>query len=314
MAPSPTRTALRKLLEDHQSRLSFELDTLFTESREGARREFADQLNQAVRLLRIAPDAEELSATLLDAAAQFSGGAALFRVAGDTAKPERVRGLPDADTEAFVGLEVPLSSAAALAGAVESRDPVTAVTTPTEVSPQLCKLFGHPADGRVSIYPVVVRDRVPALIYVWGMVQGPAVELLTQVAAAMWSAIPEPVAGSQLIGIAPAPTAPTPEPAMTWESLSGEDQQIHLRAQRFARVQVAEMRLFEADAVQSGRAQRNLYEALRKPIDTARETFRNQFFAPCANMVDYFDLELTRTLANDDPDLLGKTYPGPLVQ
>ena len=81
-----------------------------------------------------------------------------------------------------------------------------------------------------------------------------------------------------------------------------------------ARVQVAEMRLFEADAVQSGRAQRSLYEALRHPIDAAREIFRHTFFAPCASMVDYLDLELTRTLANDDADLLGKTYPGPLVQ
>jgi hypothetical protein len=30
-------------------------------------------------------------------------------------------------------------------------------------------------------------------------------------------------------------------------------------------------------------------------------------------MVDYLHLELTRTLANEDPDLLGSTYPGPLV-
>jgi hypothetical protein len=315
MAPVPTRTALQKLLEDHQSRLSFELDTVFDESREAAQREFADQLNQAVRRMRIAPDADELAATLLDAAAQFSGGSALFLVAGDAAKLKRVRVLPEWAAEALMGLEISLPSAAAMAGAVESRDPVTAVTTPAEVSSQLCELFGHPADGRVSIYPVVVRDRVPALIYAWGTVQGSAIELLTQVAAAVWSAIPEPVTASELIAISPASTVPAPTPpATTWESLSGEEQQLHLRAQRFARVQVAEMRLFEAVAVQTGRTQRNLYEALRKSIDAARETFRRRFFASCPNMVDYLDLELTRTLANDDPDLLGKTYPGPLVQ
>jgi hypothetical protein len=321
MAPSPTKTALRKLLDDHQSRLLFELNVLVAESCEGARREFADQLNQAVRLLRIAPEVDELSATLLDGVAQFSGQAALFHVAGDSAKPQGVRGLPESAAEVFAGLEIPLSSAAAMASAVESRDPVTAVTTPAEVSPQLCELFGHPADGRVFLYPVVVRDRVAALIYAWGTVQGSVLELLTQVAAAVWSGIPEPVTPSELIAIAPAPVAGEParaadEPAhtVTWESLSADDQQIHLRAQRFARVQVAEMRLFESDAVQSGRIQRNLYEALRKSIDAARETFRNQFFASCANMVDYLDLELTRTLANDDPNVLGKTYPGPLVR
>jgi hypothetical protein len=73
------------------------------------------------------------------------------------------------------------------------------------------------------------------------------------------------------------------------------------------------MRLFQAEAVQSGRTHRNLYDALRKPIDAARETFRTQFFAPCASMVDYLHLELARTLAYDDADLLGTTYPGPLV-
>lgn len=292
------------------SQLSAEAENLLAESREGARREFADQLNQAVRLLRIAPDAPEISATLLDAAAQFCGGAALFRIAGEMAQAERVRGVTESVADAFAGMEISLSEAAALAGAVASRDPVTAVTTPGEVSVPLWKLFEHPADGRVSIYPVVVRDRVQALIYAWGQVQGSAIELLTQVAAAVWSAFPEPVAASELIAIAPAPAAP----ATTWESLSAEEQQVHLRAQRFARVQVAEMRLFEAESVQAGRTQRDLYEALRKSIDAARETFRKRFFSSCASMVDYLDLELARTLANDDRTLLGETYPGPLVQ
>ena len=91
------------------------------------------------------------------------------------------------------------------------------------------------------------------------------------------------------------------------------EQQIHLRAQRFARVQAAEMRLYHADVVQVGRSRRNLYEALRQPIDDARQSFRTEFFAKCPSMVDYLHLELTRTLANDDPDLFGSTYPGPLV-
>ena len=98
-----------------------------------------------------------------------------------------------------------------------------------------------------------------------------------------------------------------------WESLPGDEQQLHLRAQRFARVHVAEMRLFEADAVQAGRSRQNLYDALRKPIDAARETFRQSFFASCPSMVDYLHLEMVRTLANDDPEVLGKDYPGPMV-
>jgi len=98
-----------------------------------------------------------------------------------------------------------------------------------------------------------------------------------------------------------------------WERLTPQEQQIHFRAQRFARVQVAELRLREGDTVQSARTSRNLYGALQKQIDSARETFRRSFFEPCTSMVDYLHLELVRTLANDDPELLGKNYPGPMA-
>ena len=91
------------------------------------------------------------------------------------------------------------------------------------------------------------------------------------------------------------------------------NQAVHLRAQRFARVQVAEMRLRDGAAVQSGRTRRDLYAALRARIDEARVTFRQSYLAPCSSMVDYLHVEMVRTLAHDDSDLLGKDYPGPLV-
>jgi hypothetical protein len=308
MASGPSASPLRQVLEGRLSQLSLEVDGLFAEARDRARRECADQLNQAVRRIHQAADWDELGATLLDAAGAFANGAALFRIAGEIAKGERIRGVPEQAAEAFHALEIPLSSAAALAGAVESRDPVIAATTPREVSPDLAKLLDHPSDGRVSIFPVVVRDRVPALLYAWGSVQGPAIELLTQVAAAAWSAMPQPPAPG-LVTIQPAP----PHPASAWDRLPPEEQRIHLRAQRFARVEAAGMRLFQGDAVRAGRAGRNLYDTLRNSIDAAREAFRLSFFAPCSSMVDYLHLELVHTLANDDPDLFGNNYPGPMV-
>ena len=308
MASGPSASPLRQILEGRLSQLSFEVDGLFAEARDRARREVADQLNQAVRRIHQAADRDELGAALLDAAGAFASGAAWFRIAGEIAKGERIRGVPEEAAEAFHTLEIPLSSAAALAGAVESRDPVIAATTPREISEHLAKFLGHPPDGRVSIFPVVVRDGVPALLYAWGSVQGPAVELLTQVAAAAWSAMPQPLA-PELVTIQPAPS----QPASAWDRLPPEEQRIHLRAQRFARVEAAGMRLFQGDAVRAGRAGRNLYDTLRNSIDAAREAFRLSFFAPCSSMVDYLHLEMVHTLANDDPDLLGNNYPGPVV-
>ena len=95
--------------------------------------------------------------------------------------------------------------------------------------------------------------------------------------------------------------------------LPPEERATHLRASRFARVQVAEMRLYKANAVREGRARKDLYSALKEDIDTAREAFRLNFVTVCASMADYLHLELVRTLANDDPLLLGPGYPGPLV-
>jgi hypothetical protein len=296
---------LRQILEGQLSRLSSEVETLFDEARGRARRELAEQLNQSVRRLRHAGSLDELSATLLDAASPFAAGAAVFRIAGSDAVGHRIGGISPEAAQTFDSLRIPLASAAALAGAVESRDPVIAVTAAAEVSPELASLVGHPVDGRAFIYPLVAKERVPALLYCWGQVQGAALEMLAQVAAAVWDSLVAPEA-PQLVSIAPAP-------ASAWDGLSAEEQAVHLRAQRFARVQVAEMRLLDGAAVQSGRTQRDLYAALRARIDDARVTFRKSYFAPCPSMVDYLHVELVRTLAHDDPDLLGKDYPGPLV-
>jgi hypothetical protein len=270
-------------------------ETLFAETREQARRELAAELNLAVRRLRQSATLDELAATLADTAARFAGGAVVFRISDGAAKSEKME------------LEIPLASAAALTGAVESRDVVTAATTAGEVSAALVERLEHSPDARAHIHPIVVKDGVPALLYAWGDVQGAAVELLAQSAAAWWTVLLPP---PQLVRIAPAPAE---KAASLWESLTPDDQRVHLRAQRFARVQAAAIRLQEGSAVHAGRSQRNLYETLRRQIDAARDLFHKDFFASCPSMVDYLHLELLRTLANDDAELLGKDYPGPMV-
>ena len=293
---SSAPTPLRRLIENRLSELTAETESLFSEARETARREVADQLNQAVRRIRQSATLNELSATLASAAGAFAPGAALLRVNGASAQSGDI--------------DIPLASAPALRGAIDTRDPVVAAATAGELSDSLLALLGSPADGRVCIFPLVVRDEVPALLCVPGSLAGSSIELLSQVGAATWGALaPPPSPAPELVTIAPAAHAPS----SPWDSLSSAEQQVHLRAQRFARVQVADMRLFSGDAVHSGRARRDLYGALGPRIDTAREAFRSRFFSACPSMVDYLHLEILRTLANDDPELLGKNYPGPLV-
>ncbi|MDE3164310.1 MAG: hypothetical protein KGN36_00755 [Acidobacteriota bacterium] len=302
-------TGPRQLLEERCAQLSVDLETLFAESREQTRREVAELLNQAVRRLRMAPDPAELCATLGDAAACFATGVIVFRLEDGTARSPKI--------------DVPLAGAPALAAASAMHDPLVALATAAEVSAPLAELAGHEDGERAHLFPLAAGDAVPAVIYAWGAVQGAAVELLAQAASAVWSAFPkpapepEPEPVPELVTIAAAPAAEPAaaaeaKPRSKWDDLAPAEQQTHLRAQRFARVQVAEMRLLHAEEVQSGRIRRDLYAALKDPIDTARAAFRSRFFT-CPSMVDYLDLELTRTLAHDDPELLGRSYPGPLV-
>lgn len=292
---SASTVPLRQFLE----KLAADAATLSAETREQARRELAEDLNQAVRRLRQSTTVDELLMTLADTAVGFADGAVVFQLSEGMAKSDKL------------DLAVPLDSAAALAGAVQSRDPVTAITTGAEVSEALVERLGHSPEGRAHIHPIVVKESVPALLYAWGAVQGAAVELVAQVAAAVWVDLLPPPQVVELVTIAPLPAAA--KPASAWESLTPEEQQVHLRAQRFARVQAAGMRLECGAAVQAGRVRHNLYGTLRERIDEARKLFRKDFFGTCPSMVDYLHVELVRTLANDDAELLGKDYPGPMV-
>jgi len=326
MAPSAARSALRDLLERQIAQLLPELERAFeaqlsenvaaevekraaqisSEAGVRARGVFANQLNEAARRLGQASNAAELGATLVDVAGTFAAGAALLRVAGRALVGEHLRGAPAEHAEAFRRVGIPLSSAPAIAEAVKNLDPVTALPSAGEVSAVLADLAGGSDGTRAFIVPIVTSGQAAAVLYAWGAVQSGALEVLAQLAAALWSAFARP---SELVTIRAAQES---RPS-SWEALSADDQRIHLRAQRFARVQVAEMRLAGADAVAAGRQRRDLYGALRDRIDGARAAFRKDYFETSTSMVDYLHLELLRTLANDDPELLGKDYPGPLV-
>jgi hypothetical protein len=92
-----------------------------------------------------------------------------------------------------------------------------------------------------------------------------------------------------------------------------EQEDLHLCAQRFARVRVAEMRLYKSQAVVRGRAAGHLYAELKEEIDSARDVFERDYLSRSASLPDYLHLELVGTLAHNDAGSLGEEYPGPLA-
>jgi hypothetical protein len=120
---------------------------------------------------------------------------------------------------------------------------------------------------------------------------------------------PEPSpAAPTVIASTPAPESKLP----TWTDLPTEQRQLHIRAQRFARVAVAELQLARPEACRAGREQSDLYLFLKREIDKARESYSKQFMT-VPSMVDYLHLELIQTAAQGDERKLGADYPGRLL-
>ena len=88
-------------------------------------------------------------------------------------------------------------------------------------------------------------------------------------------------------------------------------QALEARARWFARTEVARMRLFRRKALELGRAQRNIYSALKPEIEAARQTYQQDYVEVSPGIADYLHRELV-SLAHDDANLLGPEYPGSL--
>ena len=281
-----------------------------------ASRELSERVNQAARRLNQAETIEQWRSALLDGAMPFSQVAMVFRVAGRQAVLESARGVEVSECE------VELQLAPALENAVESKDTVVAVRTSSEFSETIASLIPGTMGAKVYLFPIVVRDKVVAILYTEpgeAPLEPSALELLATVAGLALSLRRSATEAKPPVGIVQIePAAPAPDPAKSlvnlMASLSREDQELHGRAQRFARVQVAEMRLYKSNLVKAGRENAALYPALRADIDLARDAYRTQFLGDGAKeMYDYLHLELVSALASNDESLLGGEYPGPLA-
>jgi hypothetical protein len=92
-----------------------------------------------------------------------------------------------------------------------------------------------------------------------------------------------------------------------------EEEVMHSEARRFARLLVAEIKLYNEDEVQEGRVSSDLYRRLKADIDRSREMYEKRVAPTVRESEDYFHSEIIRVLAQDDPALMGSDYPGPQV-
>jgi len=77
-------------------------------------------------------------------------------------------------------------------------------------------------------------------------------------------------------------------------------------AQRYARLLVAEIRLYHEPLMNEARRERNVLRKLRPQIERAQQLYEERVSADIRSRTRYFEQELVRTLADGDPGLLGQ--------
>ena len=99
------------------------------------------------------------------------------------------------------------------------------------------------------------------------------------------------------------PVAPTP--VASSPGASPEDDARHEEARRFARLLVSEIKLYNEDEVDRGRAEKDLATRLKEDIERSREMFEKRIPVDIRTGHNYFHDELVRILADGDADALG---------
>ena len=107
---------------------------------------------------------------------------------------------------------------------------------------------------------------------------------------------------------APPPVRPVEPPADRAAGAGpapGEDARQE-EARRFARLLVSEIKLYNEDEVERGRAEKDIGARLKEDIDRSREMYEKRIPADVRAGHDYFRDELVRILADGDVDALGR--------
>lgn len=299
----------------------------------------AHDLTDALEAIHAGTTQVQILDAMVDGTAGFAARAAMFVVRGHNAVGWRARGFAEDDIvrNSPVDLDFGMPSKA-----VKER---VAVTGPSsEFAQEFVDNFGAPLEDAI-VFPLVVRDKVVAILYVDGgcethRLDRVSVETLVrctgiwlevfatrrvtthshEVEPTVSAASPRAVAAAASVAPAPAVAAvahaavavePEPAPVEVAAPVSAPvvDDEVHKKARRFAKLLVDEIKLYNQAKVSEGRQNRDLYDRLKEDIEKSRASYDKRYGTTSAKDSDYFNQELVRILADNDPALLGGNFP-----
>ena len=159
-----------------------------------ARARASESLLEALRQIRLEQSVTGIAVALVEAAGRFARRTALFIQKEDRLLGFRLTGADDKkQRKALEQLEIPLADASGLAHAVETRDTVVCRGGPGQLGTPLATILGTAGEDRVHLFPIVLRDRVLAVLLAVRDEQNPveqsAIEVLVSISEAWIEAV-----------------------------------------------------------------------------------------------------------------------------
>ncbi|MHB8755228.1 MAG: hypothetical protein ACYC92_09780 [Candidatus Acidiferrales bacterium] len=98
-------------------------------------------------------------------------------------------------------------------------------------------------------------------------------------------------------------------------ALPKDEQDLHKRANRVAKVSMQDIKMLRPEDVRKGCEQKDICVRLRSEIDKARKEYDRRFQKILEQPVDYFHHWMVEILAGGDPEALGEyPYPSPVLR
>jgi len=294
-------------------------------------------LQKSVSAIQAGSTQKEILRALLEHAADYSGRAALFVIKNGAAIGWQGVSFAENDRIKDFSLDI---SAGLGAGVMQSH--VAEVGSAGELDRRFCSKFGIAKDAKVALLPLLLKDKVSALVYAdagdTGLLDSDALDVLVRATSAWLELVSQRKQASRdgnhepeaMHAATPAINDPfavhaplhsgkaqaVPEVAMAVAAaasgaaptLSAEDADVHRKAQRFARLLMDEIKLYNQAKVAEGRKHKDLYDRLKEDIEKSRATYQKRYGSTAAGAADYFNQELIRSLAEDDVSLLGSNF------
>jgi len=130
----------------------------------------------------------------------------------------------------------------------------------------------------------------------------------------MAEAAPEPPPPPVEVAPPPPPPPPPAAPAGAFDvkGLPLDEQELHRRANRVAKVTMQDIKMLKPDAVRQGREHKDLCKRLKDDMDKGRKEYERRFKSIFTHPVDYFYDWAVEILADGDSSALGEyPYPSP---